>query len=376
MIRKIGLAAIALLIILDPLRADLILSQKEITQVLRHGPWPPEAKPDPSNRVSGNTAAITLGRELFTDPILSRGGTMSCATCHQPDRDFTDGLARAQGQELLDRNTPALWNLRGKRWFGWSGDSDNLWAQNITPLFNPLEMNHTPDTLHAALLKSRYWPNYSEIFEATHSDPPIETTVNIAKSLAAYIETLTTQKTSFDVFRDALESGRFEAAAQYPEAAQRGVQIFLGQGNCAFCHSGPAFTNNEFHDAGVPYFLGRGRVDEGRHAGLRELKSSPYTLDGEFNDDSKKSGAWAVRNVRFHHRNFGKFRVPTLRRAVKTPPYMHNGSLSSLSKVIQHYNHIDLDRLHADGENILAPMGLSSKEAADLEAFLETLSDD
>jgi cytochrome c peroxidase len=360
----------------SPASAEVILSEDEIARTLRHGPWPPDVTPDPSNRVSGNARAVALGAALFSDPILSRDGTMSCTSCHLPALDFTDGLARAEGRETLDRNTQALWNLAGQRWFGWSGDSDNLWAQSLTPIQNPLEMAHKAGPLQSALQDSSYRTAYDALFGDMAAESPMATSVNVAKALAAYIETLTTEKTSFDRFRDALEQGDMVAAAQYPETAQRGLQIFLGQGNCTFCHAGPTFTNGEFHDAGVPYFLGRGRVDAGRTDGIEKLVASPFTLDGAYTDDPDKTGAWAVRNVRFQHGNFGIFRVPTLRRAARTAPYIHNGSLPDLAAVVQHYNHINMERLHSDGEAILRPLGLSDQAAANLEAFLNTLSDD
>lgn len=359
----------------EPAKGDVILSETEVAQTLRHGPWPTAPGTDPSNRVSGNPNAVALGEVLFSDPILSRDASMSCSSCHQPERDFTDGLARAEGRETLDRNTQALWNLSGQRWFGWSGDSDNLWAQNITPLLNPLEMGHDIASLQTTLANSRYGTDFEALFGPIDQQTPVETVVNVSKVLAAYIETLRTGRTSFDRFRDALDRADMDEASQYPQAAQRGLRVFLG-GNCAFCHSGPMFTNGEFHDAGVPYFLEQGRVDPGRAAGLDALADSPFTLDGTYTDDPEKTGAWAVRNVRFQHGNFGIFRVPTLRRVARTGPYMHDGSLPDLSSVVQHYNHINMERLHSDGEAILRPLGLTDQEAADLEAFLRTLSDD
>lgn len=358
------------------MQADVILSAVEVEQTLRHGPWPPEFPLDPSNRVSGNADAVYLGKLLFSDPVLSRDRTMSCSSCHQPKRNFSDGLARAEGREALDRNTQALWNLAGQRWFGWAGDSDSLWAQNLTPILNAAEMGHDVQSVHSAISVSHYRARYEALFGNIDAESAVETTVNVAKVLAAYIETLRSEKTSFDHFRDALSVGDMKMAAQYPEQAQRGLQIFIGRGNCAFCHSGPTFTNGEFHDAAVPYFLEQGGVDPGRYDGIDRLIESPFTLDGEFSDDPSKSGAWAVRNVKFQHGNFGTFRVPTLRRAAHTAPYMHDGSLLDFSSVIQHYNHIDMERLHSDGEAILRPLGLSTQDAADLEFFLKTLSDD
>ncbi|MEP0942412.1 MAG: cytochrome c peroxidase [Rhizobiaceae bacterium] len=356
-------------------QAELVLTQDEIQQILAHGPWPIDQHKDPSNRVSGNSDAIALGKHLFGDRILSRDGTLSCTTCHRPDRDFSEYRPRSLGRKLLDRNTPALLNLSAHRWFGWGGSSDNLWGQTILPIVNPDEMAHDSESLKSAILKSQYASSYEQIFGSLQHQPSQTVLVNIAKTLAAYQETLTTGKTSFDRFRDSLARGDMKGASSYPGAAQRGLQIFIGKGRCSFCHSGANFTNGEFHDAAVPYFLGPGRVDAGRHAGLKTLLQSPYTLDGVYNDDPLKTGAWAVRTVKTTHADFGIFRVPSLRGVAHTSPYMHDGSLPDLKAVVEHYNTINTERLHADGEQILRPLKLSGREKDDLIAFLESLSD-
>lgn len=355
--------------------AEVILMPQEITQALSHGPWPQELTSDPSNRVSGNAAAIALGEALFGDVLLSHDGAMSCASCHNPARDFAEDKQRAMGRVLLDRNTPSLKNPHVYRWFGWGGTGDNLWGQSILPIVNPDELGRDALSLKTAIVGSSYVDAYAEVFGAIDPHEPQEVLVNIGKVLAAYQETLVTGRTPFDRFRDALEESDEAAAANYPETAQRGLQIFIGKGRCVFCHTGPAFTNSEFHDAGVPYFLERGRVDPGRYAGLKTLFESPFTLDGAFNDDPEKAGAWAVRGVRTSHADFGTFRVPSLRGVSQTAPYMHDGSLADLEAVINHYNTINTERLHADGEAILEPLELNDREVADLLAFLESLSD-
>ncbi len=358
------------------LQAQVLLSDDEIAQTLSHGPWPPVFEPDPSNRVSGNPAAIALGEALFSDPGLSRDGIQACSSCHQPEHGFAEPKARAQGQVLLDRNTLSVVNSRVHRWFGWAGDTDNLWAQSLTPILNPDEMNQDAESFKATAQTSLWAPKYVSIFGPLEQHEPTDVLVNVAKALAAYQETLITGQTSFDRFWLALKAGDLTKAARYPEAAQRGLKIFLGRGNCALCHSGPAFNNGEFHDAGVPYFVTKTRVDAGRHEGLQALKGSSFTLDGQHSDDPEKRGAWAVRGVKPQHSDFGTFRVPGLRGAARTAPYMHNGSIADLEAVVQHYNAIDLERLHADGEAILEPLGLNEDEANDLLQFLLTLSDD
>ena len=116
-------------------------SAEEIAAIARHGPWPPPAPArDPSNRVSGDPAAIALGEHLFGDARLSADGAMSCATCHEHGRNWSDGRARAMGRVELDRRTPSLWNVGFGHWFGWDGAGDSLWAQSIRPLLDPREM--------------------------------------------------------------------------------------------------------------------------------------------------------------------------------------------------------------------------------------------
>ena len=355
--------------------ADVILSSSEIAQTLSFGPWPPEPRPDLSNKVSGNEAAIALGAAMFNDPILSVDGSFACASCHDPQKGFSIPHSRAVGRTLLDRNSPSLLNLSGLRWFGWGGKSDNLWAASLHPILAENEMAHTADSWKAALVTSGYMQEFEEIFGSIPQKTAQTVLVDTAKTLAAYQETLVTSATAFDAFRDALERNDLIAANDYPEAAQRGLQFFLGRGNCSTCHSGPRFSNNEFHDAGVPYFLDDGTVDQGRFQGLKLLLSSPYTLAGEWTDDDKKSGAWAVQNVRQTHADFGTFKTPSLRGVAETAPYMHNGSLPDLAAVLRHYSEIDLERMHAEGEAILLPLNMTETEISDLVEFLETLNE-
>jgi cytochrome c peroxidase len=161
---------------------------------------------------------------------------------------------------------------------------------------------------------------------------------------------------------------------KYPEAAQRGLRIFVGRGNCSVCHFGPAFSNGEFHDTGVPFFI-KGGVDPGRHGGIGKLRANSFNLLGAHNDDASRASAVKTRQVALEHRNFGEFKVPGLRNVARSAPYMHNGSLATLDEVVRHYSEISPDRLHADGENLLKALRLSAQESADLVAFLESLTE-
>lgn len=366
----------------DPARVAPLFDDDEVARILSHGPWPPPPgtpPPDPSNRVSGNPQAAGFGRILFFDARLSANGAVSCASCHLPGRGFTDGRARAQGLGRHDRNTQGLLDVGWQRWFGWDGGADSLWAASVRPMLATHEMGATPAML-ARLVES------DSALRAGHralfGEPPDDDTlmVDLAKAIAAYLETLVSPRTAFDAFRDALARGDRQAAARYPAAAQRGLKIFVGRGNCAFCHFGPQFTNGEFHDVGIPFLVEPGRVDPGRHAGIQRLRADPFNLGSRFNDQpaAARSGlddtALKTRTVTLQHRNFGEWKVPGLRNLTATAPYMHDGSKATLRDVVLHYSELNEDRLHADGEAILRPLRLREDEIRDLVAFLESLS--
>jgi cytochrome c peroxidase len=350
----------------------IIFSETERAAILSHGPWPPPLKPDPSNRVSGRREAIALGEKLFFEPRLSGTGSVLCATCHAPFRAFTDGKPRAFGMQEVDRNTPSVINSRFYRWYGWDGAQDSLWSQSIRPLLDPKEMNASSGHV-SKIIQSIFSGEYETAFGEKPGDD--ETVlVNVGKALAAYQETLVSPRTPFDEFRDALSKNDSKLMEKYPVAAQRGLRIFVGKGNCNVCHFGPHFTNSEFADTGVPFFIAPGKVDGGRLEGIKKLKASPLNLLGRFNDDAQQSTATGTRHVEPQHRNFGEFRVPGLRNAALTAPYMHNGSLATLRDVVRFYSELNEERLHSDGEKILKRLDLSSGEMDDLVAFLESLS--
>ena len=347
----------------------------QVRAIAAHGPWPPAFAPDPSNRASGGKDAIELGERLFFERRLSAGGEVSCSRCHIPERNWTDGEARALGFARVDRNTMSVTNVRLQRWFGWDGANDSLWAQSLRPMLDAREMGVDAARIATfvrgdADLSCRY----QKVFGAL---PPEDEAVmvGVAKALAAFQETLVSGRTAFDEFRDALLKGDAAGVAAYPEDAQRGLRIFVGRGSCNACHAGPAFTNGEFHDTGIAFFIEPGRVDHGRHAGIQKLRANRFNLLGPYNDDPGRSTATGARHVRLEHRNFGEFRTPSLRNLALTAPYLHNGRLATLRDVVNHYSTLSPDRLHADGEAILRALNLSARETDDLVAFLETLSD-
>jgi cytochrome c peroxidase len=319
---------------------------------------------------------VAFGGRLFHEPALSANGRIACASCHQAGRGFADGLPRGLGLQRGDRNTPGLLDVGAQRWFGWDGANDSLWAQSLRPLLDPREMG---GSLGSVADTVRTTPalrdGYRAAFGAAPGSDDERVAVDAAKALAAYQATLRSGRTPFDDFRDAVARGDRAAAARYPLAAQRGLAIFVGKGRCWVCHGGPAFRNGEFHDIGRPHFAEAGRVDPGRHGGIRQLQASRYNLLGPFNDDAGRTTETSTRHVALEHRNWGEFKVPSLRNLALTAPYFHDGSAATLRDVLRHYSELNEERLHADGERLLVPLKLSEAETDDLLAFLDTLNE-
>jgi len=345
---------------------------------------------DPSNRVSGKPAAIVLGERLFFEPRLSAKSSVSCATCHVPERNWADGRKLGVGLEEVDRNTPSVVNVRLNRWFGWDGANDNLWAQSMRPLLDQRE--HAVDDRHVAELirnDRELACRYRKAFGAPPSPSDHEAVlVDVGKALAAFQETLVSGRTPFDDFRDSLARGDHKTAARYPASAQRGLQIFVGRGACNLCHLGPNFTNGEFHEIGIPVLRKLGSVDWGRYQGIKMLQASRFNLEGRYNDDASRSTAISTQHVALGAQNYEQFKIPSLRNVALTAPYMHNGHLAVLRDVVKHYSEVDLNLLHqvhlydSDGvpqtlpvDKILKPLKLSEQEIDDVVAFLETLTD-
>jgi cytochrome c peroxidase len=380
MSRRLATAAAALAVALWawPAAAEVIpFDAAETRRVLQHGPWPPPVASDPSNGVSGHPAAIALGRLLFFDGRLSVSGSMSCASCHDPARAWTDGRARGAGLAALDRNTPTVLNASQHRWFFWDGRADSLWAQAIQPILDPREMGASARHVAAVI---RADSRLSCLYAAAHGRSAAgeaddeRVLVNTGKALAAFVERLGTGRTPFDEFRDALARGDRAAAGRYPASAQRGLRFFVGKGNCSLCHFGAAFTNGEFHDVGVPFLVAPGRVDSGRHEGIRLLRADRFNLLGPYSDDASGASAVKTRTVELQHANFGQFKTPGLRNVALTAPYMHDGRYATLREVVRHYSDLDMERIHTHGEQLLRPLKLTETEIDDLVAFLESLT--
>jgi len=292
-------------------------TESETRAILGHGPWPRPVATDPSNQASGHREAIALGERLFFDQRLSPSGSFSCGTCHVPERNWTDNRTRGAAIAEVDRNTPTLMNLRYARHFGWQGVTDALWKQSIRPMLDARELGASARHVADLMRKDEQLScRYRKTFGAAPSSDDQAVLTDVAKVLAALVETFETPPTPFDRFRDALARGERIAPWIYSEPAQRGAKIFVGKGNCSSCHSGPNFSSGE-------------------------LRKNGFTQDGPF-------------------------KVPTLRHLLLTAPYGHHGEVVTLADAVRHYSET------AGGE--VKPLKLTAAEQSDLVVFLESLS--
>ena len=200
-------------------------SEPERAAILRFGPWPPAPSTDASNRVSGDEKAIRLCLLLFNDPRLSPSGRVACASYHQPEQAFADGLPVAVGAAKGVRNTPSLLDAGFSRWFGWAGANDTLWGASIRPITAAAEMASAAEHVQSLIttdtaLSDTFTQTFGESAEAMGTEPVL---VAVGKALAAYQETLISKRTPFDAFRDALAAGNTAATSTYADSAKRGI---------------------------------------------------------------------------------------------------------------------------------------------------------
>lgn len=326
----------------------------------------PRLPPDPSNRFADDPRAADLGHALFFDRGLSADGSVSCATCHMPRRNFQDGLPVARGLGRTRRRTMPLAGVAYARWLFWDGRRDSLWAQALTPLESRVEHGITR-AFAVRHVARRHRRAYERVFGPSRGVD--EVFANLGKAIAAYERRLAPAAGTFDRFAAALRRGDDAAAAKLlsPRAA-RGLKLFLGKADCASCHFGPLFTNGEFHNTGVPQ---RGpRRDRGRASGVRQVLRDPFNCLGKFSDAQPRDCSTLRFVKRSGQQLVGAFKVPSLRGVALRPPFMHAGQFGTLREVLEHYRRAPRARV---GKSELHPLSLSDVQLRELEAFLATL---
>lgn len=301
--RRIAVAALALTS--SALGADLVIPAGLDTFI----PAPDD------NPLRADVAA--LGKRLFFDKLLSRDRTISCATCHDPKRAFTDDrpLAAGIGSQKGTRRTPSIINRAWGKSFFWDGRAATLEDQVLKPITNPIEMDLS---IAEALDRLRTSGAYPALSEAA-----------MARALATYVRTILAGDSPFDRYvrgdRSALTPGQIA-----------GLRLFRGKANCTSCHLGPNLTDERFHNTGLK------GSDEGRFAVTRLPEDR------------------------------GAFKTPTLREIATRAPYMHDGSLKTLEDVVEHYDKGGEPVPNRDAE--MRKLDLTAPEKKSLVEFLRALS--
>jgi cytochrome c peroxidase len=293
----------------------------------------PAGWPQPHYRFENNPvtpAGFELGRRLFYEPLLSRDGSTSCASCHQQASAFAHTrhrLSHGIEDRVGTRNAPALFNLAWQPDFMWDGAVTHLELQPLAPLTNALEMD---ETLPRALDKLRAHADYPARFEAAFGSPQIDSQ-RLLRALAQFMGSMVSADSAWDRAR----------AGQQPldPSAARGASRFTE--HCAACHVPPLFTDHRFRNNG----LDAKPSDPGRGA-----------ISGEAQDR-------------------GRFRVPSLRNVALTAPYMHDGRFATLDAVLDHYAQ-GLHRGASTDPLLREGLALSADDRADLLAFLRALTDE
>jgi cytochrome c peroxidase len=357
----------------------------------RLGPLPV----DHSNRYADDSAAAALGHRLFFDTRLSSNGKVSCATCHQPEKQFQDGVALAVGVGTTARRTMPIAGTAYSPWMFWDGRKDGLWSQALGPLESPVEHGGSRGQ-YAHIIEQFYRSDYEKIFGTLPDLSNVPATAgpvndpeargnwdrlsdaqrdsiprvftNIGKAIAAYERKILFGMSRFDRYIKSLSSdGRSHEQILTPDEVA-GLKIFIGRGNCTQCHNGPLLTDNVFHNTGVPARTDLPE-DLGRSSGVMKV------LEDEFNCRSRYSDGGECTELEFVRAEgsdlIRAYKTPTLRGVAERAPYMHAGQFTALREVLTHYNHAAAS---PKGHTELKPLDLSTRELAQLEAFLGTLT--
>jgi len=364
--RRVLVASAAALVIASSAGLAYAVSMKQYDWGLPD--WVPLPVVPPDNPITKEK--VELGRYLFYDRRLSADNTMSCATCHQQDKAFTDGKPLSKGitGQEAKRSAMSLANVAYLPVLTWANPLlTSLEVQALIPLFgeHPIEMGMAgKDALLFERLKAD--PTYRKLFkeafpvESRVGDDALYSLSTVTKALASFQRSLVSVNSPYDRYR---YGGELSAIGP---AAKRGEALFFGEKmECYHCHGGFNFTDNikhsrmpfpelGFHNTGLYNTDGKGRYPEGQ-TGIVEFTGAPSDM--------------------------GKFRTPTLRNIAKTAPYMHDGSIPDLATVIRrHYARAGRSASGYGGANplrseFIAGFQVTESEILDLTAFLESLTD-
>jgi len=366
-----------------------LFSSEEWEIVMSLSPLPDTPPPNPTNHVADDPAAAKLGQMFFFDFRFSKEGTIACSTCHSQFYAFADIESTSLATGRGTRNTPTVLNAAYNTWQLWDGRAETMWAQALFALEGEGEMAGTR-TQYAHIINQHYKTVYEEVFgplpdledtdrfpsEGKPGDPAFDSmsetdqiainTVfsNIGKALEAYQRQLVTPDTPFDRY----VAGDNEAIS--PES-KRGLKIFVGKGACVDCHNTPMFTDNEFHNIGVPSGPAE---DMGRFEGIPKLVNNIFNSAGIYSDFRAESEQMLT-SMDVKPEDQGAFRTPTLRNVAITAPYFHTGLFPTLAEVVEFKNVGGTTTAYPDmNAEPIEPLHLTGQEKSDLIEFLHTLT--
>ncbi|PTL81055.1 cytochrome-c peroxidase [Vitiosangium sp. GDMCC 1.1324] len=319
---------------------------------------PPDRRPTPER--------VGLGEKLFNDKRLSADDSVSCATCHDPKRAFTDGKATSVGikNQVGQRNSPTVLNALFNATQFWDGRAGTLEDQAILPILNPIEMGMpSPE---AVVAKVKGLPEYTTAFQKAFGREPNAT--DLAAAIAAFERMQYSGNARFDRFLVG-DSKAFNASEK------RGWALFNGKARCNTCHAGnavsPLFSDQKFHNIGIAAHK-QDFVKLASEA-VRVVRTGDEKQIDELALQTKFSelGRFLVTKS---ENDIGGFKTPTLRNVGVTGPYMHDGSLATLWDVVDHYNKGGIANPYLDGG--MQRLGLTEPEIDDLVAFMYALTSD
>lgn len=310
---------------------------QDVPPVTTDGWVRPAHFPEPMYQFGDNVyskAGFELGRKLFFDRMLSRDGTVSCASCHRQKDAFADGgAAFSIGIEggISKRNSPVVFNMAWNKSFMWDGGVNHIEVMPLAPLTNPAEMG---ESLSNIVRKLNNHPAYSTLFKNVYNRDTVDDQ-QLFWALAQYMSGLISANAKYDQYVNSTTSLTTDE--------QEGLVLF--RQHCSSCHSEPLFTDYSFQNNGIDKVF----ADSGRYRITR-------------NDE-----------------DMGRFKVPTLRNIALSGPYMHDGRFNTLEAVLDHYaNGVQVSAtlspmLQKDGQ---PGLGLSSSERQKIISFLHTLTDE
>jgi cytochrome c peroxidase len=310
-------------------------------------------------------AKVELGKQLYFDPRISKDDTVSCATCHNPDKGWTDNLPTSIGikGQVGDRNSPTVLNTVYGRSMFWDGRAPSLEGQAQGPVQNKIEMGD--QTYKEIIERLRTIPGYVDQFKRVFgTDVTLD---GLSKAIAAFERTALSGNSAFDRYNARVEDVE-PAFKALTESAKRGMVLFglglreddeakariekavvLRKAMCTSCHPGSYFTDDQFHNLGVGW-----QEEKKTFADLGRFVITP--VGSKYNAE------------------IGAFKTPTLRDVTRTAPYMHDGSETTLEQVVEFYDKGGVRNPHLDRE--MKPLKLTKEEKADLVEFLKALTGD